>query len=485
MNTKDLENYNFISDLFLTAAPEVPDAISSNAIEQKIINKQIHRRIKFEPKNNYKPLLTTAACFAVLIGIITLFNFFGVNADKAETFKNEQELSAFTADLGNGSSSELGAGSTFFPQTIHTEDDLKNIQNKITVNDKYIYYAYHDYESETDKDKIYIFSANGENPQFINIFDGFVPDNCEIVSICAYKNKLAVTVEEKMNAFTKTQIYDMTDPKKPVLTSEFIQDGGGATAYLLNNTLYIVTYYGTAHDNPKGITPTADTVETKPENIYHFENTEYLGYIVIGSINLKTEKRADETKAILGAYYETMISDGSIYLTDGNYENANYMKYDFKSGKAEFTAPEKINIDDGRTENIESNSVIIKMKNNRILLIKNTDVGTDTVLYNYKNSKNPIILDKAFLKGIYANYRLPKSTDENGLIFDYYKTDSEHRYYGAFEIRILDDKISTAEYISENDNITESDSCISVGDYIYSIYKPDESGTKIFSYKYR
>lgn len=133
----------------------------------------------------------------------------------------------------------------------------------------------------------------------------------------------------------------MTDPKKPVLTSEFIQDGGGATAYLLNNTLYIATYYGTAHDNLKGKTPSADTVETKPENIYHFENTEYLGYIVIGSINLKTEKRADETKAILGAYYETMISDGSIYLTDGNYENADYMKYDFKSGNAEFTAPEK------------------------------------------------------------------------------------------------------------------------------------------------
>ena len=180
-----------------------------------------------------------------------------------------------------------------------------------------------------------------------------------------------------------------------------------------------------------------------------------------------------------------MISDGSIYLTDGNYENADYMKYDFKSGTAEFTAPEKINIDDGRTENIESNSVIIKMKNNRILLLKNTDVGTDTVLYNYKNSENPIILDKAFLKGIYANYCLPKSTEENDLIFDYYKTDSKRRYYGAFEIRISDDKISTAEYISENDNITESDSYISVGDYIYSIYKPDESEAKIFSYKYR
>ena len=101
MNTKDLENYNFISDLFITAAPEVPDAISSNAIEQKIINKQIHRRIKFEPKRNYKPLLTAAACFAVLIGIITLFNFFGVNADKAETFKNEQEFKTKSLQMTN------------------------------------------------------------------------------------------------------------------------------------------------------------------------------------------------------------------------------------------------------------------------------------------------------------------------------------------------------------------------------------------------
>lgn len=485
MNTKDLENYNLISDLFSAAAPEMPDTINANAIEQKIINKQIHRRIKFEPKRNYTPLLTIAACFTILIGMITLFNFFGSNADKAETFKNEQEFRTFTADLSNGSSSELGAGSAFFPQSIYTEDDLSNCQNQITANDKYIYYAYHDYESETNKDKIYIFSANGENPQFIDIFDGFVPDDCEIDSICAYKNKLAVTIEERMSAFTKTQIYDMTDPTKPVLTSEFMQDGGGATAYLLNNTLYIATYYGTAHDNPKGITPTADTVETKPENIYYFENTEYLGYIVIGSINLKTEKRADETKAILGAYYETMISDGGIYLTDGNYENADYMKYDFKSDKAEFTAPEKINIDDGRTENIESNPVIIKMDNNKLLLLKSADDGTDAVLYNYKDSEKPIILDSAFLKNIYADYNLPKLTEENSLIFEYYKADTERRYYGAFEIRISDDKINTAEYISESDNISESDSCISVGDYIYSIYKPDESGAEIYAYKYR
>lgn len=485
MNTKDLENYNLISDLFAAAAPEVPDTINTDSIEHKIISQQIHRRIKFEPKRNYKPLLTAAACFVILIGMITLFNFFESNADKAETFKNEQEFSTFTADLGNGSSSELGAGSSFFPQKIYTEDDLKNIQNKITANEKYIYYAYHDYEGETDRDKIYIFSASGESTQLIDIFDGFVPDDCEIDSICAYKNKLIVTIEERMSAFTKTQIYDMTDPTKPVLTSEFIQDGGGAIAYLLNNTLYIATYYGTAHDNPKGITPTADTIAAKPENIYHFENTEYIGYVVIGSINLKTEKRAEETKAILGAYYETMISDGSIYLTDGNYDKADYMKYNFKSGKAEFTAPEKINIDDGRTENIESNPVIIKIKNNRILLLKNTEGGTDTVLYNYKGSENPNILDKAFFKGIYANYCLPKSTDENGLIFDYYKADSERRYYGAFEIRISDDKISTAEYFSENDNITESDSCIYVSDYIYLIYKSNESGAKISSYKYR
>lgn len=106
-----------------------------------------------------------------------------------------------------------------------------------------------------------------------------------------------------------------------------------------------------------------------------------------------------------------------------------------------------------------------------VLLAKQGDVKAFCALYDKYKRK------------LYS-YAYFKLNNQNGLIFDYYKTDSERRYYGAFEIRISDNKISTAEYISENDNITESDSCISVGDYIYSIYKPDESEAKIFSYKY-
>jgi len=482
MNTKDIENRRIIASLFAEAAPKIPQTISAEAIEHKIISKQRHRRIKFEQKKNYTPLIAAAACFALFLGLLYFFNPFGNNADKVQNFKSEQELNSFVSALENGSSSELGAGSAFFPLSIYTNNDLKNHKKNITANDKYIFCAYYDSYNDTNRNRIYIFNKDKENPKLINIFGNFTDESNEVSSVAVYKNNLAVTIINGLNISATTKIYDISSPENPVLKAEFEQSGENTSTYLINDTLYIVSFFGTAHDNINGIAPKSESHFVKPENIYRFNEAEYNNYIVIGAINIKSCRRAEDTKAVLGAYYETVFSDECIYLTNGDYSNTKYIKYDLKSGKAEYAKPESINIKEkGEYENQFS----IKTTDDTLLYLSPAESGTEAVLYNIADKNSPAVLDSKMLNSIYGNYNQPVITESGSYLFTCYKADSDRRYYGVIEIKIENSKIITAEYKAESSSIMEADICIADDNCIYTIYQPTADSAEIYSFKYR
>ncbi len=482
MNTKDIENRKIIASLFAEAAPEIPQRISAEAIEYKIISKQRHRRIKFEQKKNYTPLIAAAACFTLILGLLYFFNPFSNNADKVQNFKSEQELSSFVSALENGFSNELGAGSAFFPQSMYTNNDLKNHKKSITANDEYIFYAYYDSYNDTNRNRIYIFNKDKENPKLINIFGNFTNDSNEISSVAVYKNNLAITIINGLNTSTTTKIYDISSPENPVLKAEFEQSGGNASTYLINNTLYIISFFGTAHDNINGIAPKSESLFVKPENIYRFDEAEYNNYIVIGAINIKNCRRAEDTKAVLGAYYEITFSDECIYLTNGNYSNTKYIKYDFKSGKAEYEKPENINI---KQKGEYENQLLIKTADNILLYLSSAESGTEAELYNIADKNNPAALDSKILNGVYGNYNQPVITEDGSYLFTCYKADSDRRYYGVIEIKIENNKIIAAEYESESSSIMEADICIADDNCIYTIYQPTADSAEIYTFKYR
>lgn len=478
MNIKNMDNQKIIASLFAEAQPIIPDTISAEAIEYKIISKQKHHRIKFEQNKNFKPLIAAAACFALIIGMLSLFNPLSSNADKARNFKNEQELNSFISELKNGSSSELGAGSEFFPQIIYTTNDLKNHQKSITSNGKYIFYAYYDSNNDINRNKIYIFNTDKENPQLINIFSGFTDDSKEISSVSIFQNNLAVTFSDYQN--TETQIYDVTDPLEPTLKAEFSQSGSLPDTYMIDNTLYITTFYGTAHDNAEGLLPENEYASVKPKNIYRFDDAEYINFIVIGAVNIKSCRRTEETKAVLGAYYEKQFSDECLYLTNGNYNNPKYIKYNLKSGKAKNTEIDKIDI----RKNSECKApLLIKTSNNTLLSFNTNDNGTEVRLYNINDKNNPAVLDNKILNGIYCNFTLPAFINNNSCLFTYYKSDEYRRYYGAVQLKTENNKISSEEYTADSDRIMEADICIAINDYIYTIYQPDAENAEIYSFK--
>lgn len=484
MNTKDFENYQMIATLFAEAEPEIPQSINTDSIKNKILLQQRHRRIKFKQKRNIKPLIAAAACFALILGTLSFFYPLSNNADKAKTFKTEQELNSFVSELESASSSELGAGSAFFPMNISTASDLNNRGSRIAANDNYIFYAYHDYNSDVNKNRIYIFNAGSKNPQLINIFNSFTDDRNEISSIAVYKNNLAVTVKNdfQTSSSTNTIIYDISNPKSPVLKAEFEQSGQVPSTYLINNTLYTATYYGTTNDNKEGYLPKFDKFFVKPENIYRFDNTEYIEYIVISKINLETGKCAKDTKAILGAYYEKVFIDECLYLTDGDYDNPQYIKYDLKSGKAENTTLELFKTKEYNTDDTPH---LIKTDKNRLLSIAAIENGTEITLYDITNSTDPTVIDSKVLNGFYCNYNYALSSNSENYFFPYYKADEERRYYGIIELTAENDKITSHEHIAESDSIMYPDSCITVNDYIYSLYALNENSAEIYSFKYK
>lgn len=481
MNTNNLNHYETIASLFAEAEPEAPQSISADSIEQKILLGQRHRRIKFEQKTNLKPLIAAIACFAVILSVLSFFNPFHDNTSKAQSFKNEQELNSFVSELKSGSSSELGAGTALFPQSINTVNDLKNKRNCLAANDKYIFYAYYDYNSDTNRNKIYIFTAEKENSKLIHVFDKFTEDCNEVSSAAVYENNLAVTIVNERHISTTTKIYDVSDPETPVLKAEFEQSGGSASTYFINNTLYIATYYGTAHDDINGYSPKSESLAIKPENIYRFDSPEYIEYIVIGAINIKTCKRAQDTKAVLGANYERSYFDACLYLTNGDYDNPKYMKYDLKTGKAESTTLIAFHT---KSYDIFETPYLIQTEDNRLISIMSVENGIEIILYDITNEGEPAVLDSKILNGLYGNYHQLTSAD-NHYFFTYYKADAQRRYYGAVELKIENDEIITAEHTAADENIMQDNTCIAVGDSIYTIYQPAADTAEIYSFQYR
>lgn len=477
MKVKDAENYILIASLFEEAQPQVPNTISAQEIEDKIISKQKHRRIKFEQKRSIKPFITAAACFALIIGVLFFFNPLSHNANKVQNFKSEQELNSVISALSDGSSSELGAGSSFFSQSIYSENDLKNLQGRIAANENYIFYAYYDSYSDTNRNRIYIFNKDKENPKLIYCFNSFTNDSKCISSISVYENNLAISIANELNVSTTTKIYDISNPKTPALITEFEQSGGNAKVYSINDTLYITSFFGTAHDNIEGVTPKSENDSVKPENIYRFDNAQYNNYAVIGTINIKTCKRAKDTKAVLGAYCEYNFTDESLYLTDGNYENPKYIKYNLKTGTAEYAEIEKININEA--------PLLIKQNNNTALSLKECENATEASLYDISDKSKPKLLDNKILNGIYGNYNHPAVTSKNSCIFTCYSADEQRRYYGAVQLKTENNKIITKEYMADSDRIMEADICIAADDYIYTIYQPDTDSAEIYSFGYR
>lgn len=516
MRNKD---FDFIKDKFDSAVPDVPQGITPQAMADKIRANQeckTNNTVKFEDikseqnkqkkRIGFKPFITAAACFILAIGIFASANQFNnSNENKAYHFKNYDELNAAVANLEKwGSGEGMGSGGSWLFQDIYTPDDLKSHGKNVAANDKYIFYSYYDHNNSVDRNKLYIFSAEGESSKLINIMNDVAPnDDYDISDIFLVDNSLTVTVSDDPDTIIKT--YDVSDPANPILINEIRQDGMLMNSYMIDGVAYLVSFYGVAQQETKDFVPKSENLSIKAKNIYRFDNIKTANYMVIGAVDVKTGKTADETRAILGSYYESYITDGYLYAANdnaywtNNREEVEYIKYDLKSGKAIIETPERVNLPsyaelaDGALMDI--NETLIRLDDNRLISITSrVDLeardyldGQEIVLYDVTDMSNPIELDKLILEDSYGCSDICE--DENGIFtFSTYFADDERRYYGANAFEIKNDKIELKDkFINEDNNLMYRGSGIAIGDYIYSFDHNDnaEDNKKLTIYPHK
>lgn len=488
MNSKDFESFDFIKSKFEAAEPDVPIMLGEKAVEYKILTKQKHKVIKFENKVNLKPLASVAACFILIFAILFSVNQFGDNADKALTFKSENELNSIVAGLEKWGME--GRGGTSDYQEIYTEKDFAGCRRSAVSNGKYIFYVYSDYRRAKDEGKIYIFNAAGETAELIDIMNIDLPkDDYSVDSIYAAENNLLVNLSNHYE--TVSRIYDVTNPKAPKQLKELSQSGMHVNSYRLDDTVYIVSNYCVENDISNTYIPKNDGEAIKAKNIYRFEELIAANYMVIGAIDIKSVKRADETKAILGAYYETYISDSHLYVTSDYDQNANedgfnYIEYNFESGKATFAVPQILDIP---KESEYEKQKLVKINENRIVLVRESAAldGDEIILYDISDKEKPAEIDRKKLDGISVSKTALNYKNERFAV-PFYRADETRRYYGILTFEVQNDKIEVIkDSVKDDDSFMAGGDCIFVKDYVYcfdiNLDAPDKEKFTVFSYK--
>lgn len=164
------------------------------------------------------------------------------------------------------------------------------------------------------------------------------------------------------------------------------------------------SFYGVAQAEVEGFVPKSENLSIKAKNIYRFENIKTANYMIIGAVDVKSGKRAVETRAILGCFYESYITDGQLYVAgDSAYwsdrtAESEYIRYTFSTGKAVLKAPERVNLpafieladDERRTDGVESfeiteNKIVSKgeFANQSNLMYYGSDIIVGDYVYSF------------------------------------------------------------------------------------------------------
>lgn len=484
-------DFDFIKDKFNKAQPDIPRCLDEDLLKYQILSKKEHKMVKFEQKKkiSIKPIVSIAACFILVFGVLFSINPFNKNEAKAENFKSYDELNSVVSELEKWDNSQTGGSGSAF-QNLYMEDDLNHKSAKAATDGNYIYYAYHDYCNDENKNKIYVFKATGEDTELVNIMNDVTPnDDYTISAVFICEKSLAAIITNSDETITK--IYDISNPNNPTLIHEIVQDGMLLNSYMIDGVVYLASFYGVGQDSVDDFVPESENLKVEAKNIYRFENIKTANYMVVGAVDIKSGKRANDTIAVLGSYSNAYITDGYLYIANDNafytdnFDEIEYIKCDLKSGKVLFDKPERLNIP--KADSIEM--VFTKVSDNIIFSIgPSEDFVNEIVLYDISDKENPRILDRKQFDNVYGiAYDIQYKNGVYAFSADY--ADTERRYFGVVTFEIKDNKIEIKDtFANDDDNIMYQGECIMIDDYVYSFdqndYATDNEKLTVYAYRY-
>lgn len=342
-------DFDFIKNKFDNDNITAPDSLDKNSIQDMISDKE-QVKLKFYKKKSFKTIVSIAACFAVVITALSVAKPFDkqnnetveprgmdnsistfssysdlikqVKKFEKEYYKNEYGVKETIEDVQIGNAQTDGAAGV--NESAHSETQSSYAQTNeqvsgvregdIILNDgKYIYYA-NIYSPETYNISIY---------EGTKVISTITTTGTYVSEMYLYNNKLVVNVEKFNNKGTDgyTEIYDLSDIKSPKLENTFYQSGGFVSTRMIGDVLYVVTNQyldsftcKTEKDYIPVLYNNGDTEEIKATDICCPENPTGPSTMIISAINLKTEKRTSNTRAVFGAGTQLYCSRDNMYI---------------------------------------------------------------------------------------------------------------------------------------------------------------------------
>ncbi len=493
-------DFDFIKDKFDLCENELPEGLETKRIQEKLLTSKKHRFIEFKPKKNYKPILSAAACFILVIGIAfaaTAGNIFG---NKVTEFKDYNQINDRIESLEKvGYPSQLGAGDSY--SEFYQEEDGVEQPDEIKTNGKYIYYSYNKMYGN-DKN-VYIYSAEGDCSEPVAVIYNVVPDGMDLCGLFLYDNRLIVTAASD-NYTVLTKIYDVTVPSEPVLFSEFEQEGEYGKAYMVDNVLYVTSDYKvTPYNDGKNVPEMMcnnQTMQIDAKDVVCFDDAVIAQFAVINEIDVQEGKQLN-SKAVLGGSADVYCTKDYMYINEyikgEDYDNPERavelaMKMSFDEHKFSFAKDEEINsymsigVDIGKGNTYHS---VLYKTGDYILSIGRsyTGVSKDEILLFDKDLKylDCLVPDVGYLDVNKGHLVI----SEDGNLFAVsacYEDVGE----GVVTFKVEDGKLVLVdEYVNENINDMYMGRCLMIDDYIYSLDishdEQDDERPQLFVYKLR
>ena len=374
-------DFDFIKNKFDNDGVSAPDSISEEAVSKMLPAKT---KLSFYKKTSFKKTVSIAACFALLIGIMSFafpkaeknLTSYGINDSDVKTaeikafdnysslkeninnyitvqsFKNILSFTSLKAGgVADGSWGESFGKTYVQVEGIDEADILKN-------DGKYIYYLNEQntifiYEGDKLVTEITDFCSTSEynyedNSYSESVEDLFVADNKLIVNTYSCYDK--ETNGYSVGNFTNSYIYDLSDISSPKLLKKFTNSGGYNSSRLIGDMLYIVSnkyiglgkndyseedcyiYYG--ENDEMTVLPAG--------SIMHGESIESSECIILSAININKLERTADTKAFFGCSSDVYCNYNNMYVSSWG-SDSQLVKIEFNENEIKFAASVTLN----------------------------------------------------------------------------------------------------------------------------------------------
>lgn len=498
-------DFDFIKNKFDNCENDLPEGLEIEMIEYKISTDRKHKIIKFKQKRNYKPMLSVAACFVLIMAVVLATVTISFNSDKVSTFSDYDELNSVVIPLEK----TISLGGHGGPMKTHKYVQSDGVENAdlIKTDGEYIYCAVW---NDINNNSVNIYKADGNDREPLAVINVLNSDSIEegdlysVNCIFVYHNRLVVNISKKNYILSEqydrdlstaiTKIYDITDKSNPLLISEFEQSGEPVSVKMIGSVLYLSTNYNISDDNIlPWIKTGSETAYASPKDIAHFENAEVAQYAVISATDVETAMDADRLKAVLGGDADIKCTKDDIYISeypqytpegelvqnsDGKIFKLDLKKFSFLYADEEEIKQLSTDVEINRYEAFTG--VVYDIGDQFICIGEDLNTAEDEIIL-YDKSMNEI--DSMKIESMtLLSQKLFKNEDTDKFVLPVYSADSERRCYGIAVFEINNNQIELKNrFFNDELEIDGNYHFIMIGDYFYCIGED----IKVYAFKYQ